>query len=132
MSESGLRYIDPPVADDRIIAYEITGSLTTEDMTGILDRIELVTGHGKKARLCQIMDGFDGFEIGVVIEKFKRMGTLWHGIERYAVVSDSKAYRFAVEKIADAVTPMDLKAFEPDQREEAFAWLLADDDAEPA
>ena len=123
MSETGVRFIDPPMPNDRIVAIEVVGTVTREEMQQVLARIETIVERGEKALLYQELAGFDGVEWGALVEKTKSMDTLWKGVERIAVVSKSKAYRFGVDKITDALTPMDMKSFEPQERDAAFAWL---------
>ena len=126
MSEPAIIYIAPPVPDERVIAYRLVGSVRTEEMKELMARIAAVVENGHKVRLYQELAGFDGFEFGVLVEKIKASKTLWGGIEKIAVVSGSKAYRFGVGKIADPLTPMDMHAFKPEEREAAFAWLQSD------
>ena len=71
------------------------------------------------------MAGYDGFEPGVAKEKLSHMGTLWTGIERVAYIVD-EGWLSGWIGLVDAVTPMHLRAFTPDQSEVAKAWLLGD------
>lgn len=123
MSESGIRYIEPPTPDERVIAYEIVGHVTVEDMREITERVERVMGSGKKALLYQDMESRDGFEPGVVAEKLKHMKTLWKGIEKIAVLGDSRWLEIYIGA-ADVITPQQMKHFNTSEQKEAFAWLM--------
>jgi len=125
MSESAVRFIDPPVADDRIVAVEMHGQFTAEDMKAVAARIEAVVGRGQKALLYNDMSGYEGFDLGALAEKFKHMRTLWTGIEKYAVIGDKRWVEVYI-KIADPLTPQQLRHFSSDEKEEAFAWLTAE------
>ena len=132
MSESGLRYVDAPTDDPRVIAFEIVGKVTEQDMKDILARIEAVVERGEKALVFEAVVDLGGVEFMAIWEKIKSMGTLWKGIERAAVLADSKLLRSFADGFADAVTPMDISAFELSQRDDAWAWLLgppSDDEA---
>jgi hypothetical protein len=129
MSEPGIRYITPTVSDDRVIAFEIVGTVTEDEMQAFIEKLEAIVARGGKALIYEELAGFDGVEFGAILKKLKNMGTLWNGIERVAFVSKSSAARFGVDKITDLITPMDMKSFEPGEREAAFAWLVADSDA---
>ncbi len=127
MTDAGLHPIELPTDDERVLGYEIRGKVTEDAMKGFLARLESLRENGIGARLFVLATDIDGFELGVALEKMKHMGLIWKGIERYALLSDSSMYRSFASGFVNALTPMDLKAFELDQREEALAWLLSDD-----
>jgi len=124
MSDSGLRFIETPVEDDRIIAYEIDGHFSVEDMRAFNDRIEAFAAAGKKARLYQDMTGSDGFDIEVVAEKLRNMGTIWRTVERIAVIDDSRWMEVYIG-IVDHLTPQQMRHFSPDEKDAAFEWLTS-------
>lgn len=129
MSETGMQFIQPPTPHDRIVAVKIVGTVTIEEMRAFIARVQAIYDRGEKALVYQELASFDGIEWGVLVAKMKAMGTLWKGIARIAVVSESRAYRFGVEKITDHLTPMDMRSFDPVDRDMAFAWLLGQADA---
>ena len=122
MSESGLRFIDPPQPHDRIIAAEISGHFTADDMRTYMERIEAIVARGDKALIYQDMLDYDGVDVAAIAEKFKHLGTLWRGIEKAAVVGDRRWLEIYVG-LADHLTPQALKYFPADEKAEAFAWL---------
>ena len=125
MSSSTVQFIDPPVANDRLVAVEMHGQFTAEDMKAVAERIEAVVGLGKKALVYNNMTDYEGFELGVISEKFKHMRTLWSGIDKYAVVGDKRWVEIYL-KIADPLTPPQLRHFSSDEKDAAFAWLIAE------
>jgi len=122
MSEPGYRFIDPPEPDDRIVAYEIHGHFSADDMRGLMDRLEEVMETHGKLRLYQDVTDYRGFELAAVREKWKHLGKLWHGIEKVAVVGDSRWMEIYIG-IVDPVTPQQLKYFPAGEKDAAFAWL---------
>jgi hypothetical protein len=93
-------------------------------MAEFIARLEQVTADGGRARVFVDMVSYDGSELGVVREKLSHMGTLWGGLERVAYVVD-RGWMSGWIGLVDAVTPMHLRAFGPDEAEEAKAWLLS-------
>jgi len=122
MSEPGIRYIEPPEPDDRLIAIELEGHFSVDDMKSFLDHLEKVNADGKKARVFEDIRGFDGFDFAVVTEKFKSMGKILKGIEKVAIVGDKRWIELYI-KAVDPVTKASMKHFQPEERDEAFAWL---------
>jgi hypothetical protein len=39
MSDSGIHFIDPPVPNERLLAYEISGDFTGDDMRTFVERL---------------------------------------------------------------------------------------------
>ena len=124
MTESGIRFIEPPEANDRVVAVEVTGELTAEDMTTMIDRIQAIVDRGEKALLYVDMHGYDGWEFGVATEKLKHMGMLWRAFDRYAIVGADRWVDVWV-KIVDPLTPQQIRSFAPESADDAWGWLLA-------
>ena len=124
MSESGMRFIDPPQPDDRVVAAEIHGQMTAEDMKALVERLQAIVDRGEKALLFVDMKDYEGFELGVVSEKLKHIGMLWKALDKYAVVGDKRGMEIWI-KIVDPLTHQEIKHFHPDKTDEAWAWLLA-------
>jgi hypothetical protein len=47
MRESGIRFIDPPEPNDRILAYELSGDFTRDDMRSFVERLEKIAVVGE-------------------------------------------------------------------------------------
>ena len=41
MGDSGIRFIEPPQPNERVLAYELSGNFTAEDMRAFLERLEV-------------------------------------------------------------------------------------------
>ena len=123
MTESGIQFIEPPVSHDRLIAFELAGHFTVDDMHAFMDRLASITTRGQKALLYQDMRGYDGVDLEAVTEKLKNMGTLWKGIEKVAIVGDKRWLEIYIG-VVDHLTPQELRHFSPDEKDEAFRWLV--------
>ena len=122
MSEPGYRLIDPPTPNDKIVAYELHGHFSADDMRGLLTHLESEMAARGKLRLYQDVSGYEGVELKAIGEKFKHMGKLWSGIEKVAVVGDQRWMEMWVG-IVDPITPQQLKYFSVEEKDAAFAWL---------
>ena len=124
MTESGMHFIDSPEPNDRVVAVEISGELTAEDMRSLTDRFQSVVDRGEKVLLFVDMRGYKGWELGVATEKLKNIGMLWKAFERYAIVGDKRWMEIWVT-IIDPLTPQEISHFTPEQTHDAWEWLLA-------
>ena len=117
-----------PESTDTCIGFKISGEVTAEDYDTLLPKLDAaITAHGKINLLVVLEDyeGFDGIEAAKADFQF---GThQYRQVEKAAFVSDVKWMRRMV-KIMDPITRrVEEKTFEPDQMEEAWAWVLGDD-----
>ncbi len=124
MSESSVRFIEPPQPDDRVVAAEIDGQMTAEDMKALVERLQAIVDRGEKALLYIDMKDYEGLELGVVSEKLKHIGMLWKALDKYAIVGDTRWMEIWI-KIVDPITPQQIRHFYPDKTDEAWSWLLA-------
>ena len=53
MSETGMRFIQPPTPDDRIVAARIVGTATPEEMRTFITRVQAIHDRGEKALVYQ-------------------------------------------------------------------------------
>lgn len=123
MNESGMRFIDPPKPDDRVVAAEIDGQMTAEGMKALIERLQSIVDRGEKALLYIDMQNYEGFEFGVISEKLKHMGMLWKALDKYAIVGASRWMEIWI-KIVDSLTHQQIKHFSADKTDEGWAWLL--------
>jgi len=119
----GIEYLDLGSDDPSVIGLKASGTITADAMVALIDRLESVQASGHKARMYLDLTEYKSSELSVVKEKFAHMGTFWTGIERCAYVVD-KGWMSTAIGLIDAVTPMHLRAFDPDQDAEARAWVL--------
>lgn len=123
MSDSSMRFIEPPQPNDRVVAAEIDGQMTAEDMKAMVERLQAIVERGEKALLYVDMKDYEGFELGVVSEKLKHIAMLWKALDKYAIVGDKRWMETWI-KIVDPLTQQEIRHFYPDKADEAWAWLL--------
>lgn len=129
MSDSRMRFIEPPQPNDRVVAAELAGQMTAEDMKAMVERLQVIVDRGEKALLFIDMKDYEGFELGVIGEKLKHIGMLWSALEKYAVVGDKRWMETWI-KIVDPLTDQEIRHFYPDKTDEAWAWLLGSESGE--
>jgi hypothetical protein len=82
MSESGIRFIDPPEPNERLLAYELSGDFTGDDMRTFVERLEKIANSGQKALLYQDMVDRGSFDFETIKVKIKNLGTIWRSVEK--------------------------------------------------
>ena len=124
MSGSGIRFIDPPEPNERLLAYEISGDFTGDDMRTFVERLEKIANSGKKALLYQDMVDRGSFDFETIKVKLQNLGTIWRSVEKIAIVGDARWLEVYIS-ILDHLTPHQMKYFERSEKDEAFAWLTS-------
>ncbi len=116
-----------PESTGACIGFKISGEITAADYDALLPKLdEAIAAHGKINLLVLVEDfDFSGFEAA---KKDFQFGThQYRQVEKAAFVSDKKWLEWAI-KIMDPLTRRtDEKIFEPEQLEDAWAWILAED-----
>jgi len=124
MSESAIRFIEPPVPNDRVLAYEISGDFTGDDMRTFIERLEEIASTGEKALLYQDIVDRGSFDLETIKVKIRNLGMIWRSVEKIAVVGDARWLEIYIG-VMDHLTPQHMKYFERSQKDEAFAWLTS-------
>ena len=57
---SSMRFIEPPQPNDRVVAVEVNGRLTAEDMVALVQRLQSIVDRGEKALLYVDMEKYEG------------------------------------------------------------------------
>ena len=122
MSESAIRFIDPPVPSERLLAYEISGDFTGDDMRAFVERLDKIANSGQKALLYQDMVDRGSFDFETIKIKIQNLGTIWRSVEKIAIVGDARWLEIYIS-LVDHLTPQQMKYFERTEKVEAFAWL---------
>ena len=126
---SHMHFIEPPQPNDRVVAAEIDGRVTAEDMGALVSRLQPIVDRGEKALLYIDMEKYEGFDLGAMTEKLKNIGMLWRALDKYAVVGDKRWMEIWI-KVVDPLSHQQIKHFYPDKTDEAWAWLLASETSE--
>ncbi len=122
MSESGIRFIDPPEPNERLLAYELSGDFTGDDMRSFIERLEKIANSGQKALLFQDMVDRGSFDFETIKLKIQNLGSIWRSVEKIAVVGETKWLEVYIG-LVDHLTPRQVKYFDSSEKHEAFAWL---------
>jgi len=117
-----------PESTEFCIGFKISGEVEADDYEKLLPKLDAaIAAHGKINLLVVMeeLEGFDGFEAAKADFRF---GThQYHQVEKAAFVSDKKWLERMI-KIMDPFTRRtEEKIFEPEQLDEAWAWILGDD-----
>ena len=124
MSESGLRFIDPPEPNERLLAYELSGDFTGDDMRTFVERLEKIANSGQKALLYQGIVDRGSFDFETIKVKIQNLGTIWRSVEKIAIVGDARWLEIYIS-LVDHLTPQQMKYFDHAEKDEAFAWLTS-------
>ena len=122
MSQSGIRFIDPPQPNERVLAYELSGDFTGDDMRTFVERLEKIAESGHKALLYQDLVDRGSFDFETIKVKIQNLGTIWRSVEKIAIVGDERWLEIYIG-IVDHLTPQQMKYFARSEKDAAFAWL---------
>ncbi len=119
----GFRFLDFDDEAAGILAYSVDGGEISEaDAAPIWQRFEAAKAAGKKIRIYAEMSAIPSVSGGLIVEKFKHLGSILTSLERMAVVGDA-GWMGIYAKIVDPITKFDVRHFTLEQRAEAIAWL---------
>lgn len=126
MSEAkkyGLKILDIDNEEQGILAYSVDGGNISEDVADVIwQRFDDAKASGKKIRIYAEMLALPKTSAGVVIDKLKRLGTIFSTMERMTIVGDA-GWMEVYAKIVDPITKFDIKHFTVEQKEDAISWL---------
>ncbi|OYW87180.1 MAG: STAS/SEC14 domain-containing protein [Sphingobium sp. 32-64-5] len=112
-------------ADD-VIAIKVTDKVTGSDLDAVMDRLDGAMARHDKVHIFVETYGIDGIELAGLPSYVARAMPLFGKLGRFgrvAVVADQAWVRIGT-RIESALLPfISYKVFEPDQRDEALAWV---------
>ena len=117
-----------PESTDTCIGFKISGEINTEDYDTLLPKLdEAIAAHGH-INLLVLMEDFEGYDgIDAAKADFQFGTHQYRQVEKAAFVSDKKWLERMVKIMAPFTRRTKEKNFEPDQIEEAWAWVLGED-----
>jgi hypothetical protein len=116
-----------PESTDTCIGFKISGEVNAEDYDTLLPKLdEAIAAHGH-INLLVLMEDFEGYDgIDAAKADFQFGTHQYRQVKKAAFVSDKK-WLERVVKIMDPFTRRTKeKNFEPQQLEEAWAWVLGE------
>lgn len=116
-----------PTTKDEVLAFEIDGVMSSEEMPGVIKKLEDYLAEHDKVRLLNRMTHFGGFDpsifmqSGLVSMKLSAM----EKVERYAIVGAPKWMCKVIDAMNPAFPDIDMQTFPADREVDAWAWLEA-------
>jgi len=114
-----------PESEGHVLGVEITGKVTLDEEKQLLGIIDgLVAEHGKVSALV-VLGEKAGWGIEAGIEDLKWIMTHMKRIDRIAIVSDSKVWKWLVNLDSPFAKLVGIgeKHFKPAELAEAWAWI---------
>ena len=103
--------------------YSIDGGDIPEDASSIIwQRFDDAKAKGTTVRVYAEMSVLPKVSGKLVMEKLKRLGTIFSTVDRMAIVGDA-GWMDIYAKIVDPFTKFEVKHFPVDQKEAAVAWI---------
>lgn len=118
----GLKILEIDNAETGILAYSLdSGEISEEASSTIWQRFDDAKSKGEKIRIYAEMSALPKVSGKLVMEKLKRLGTIFSTVDRMAIVGDA-GWMEVYAKIVDPITKFEVKHFTLDQKE-AIAWM---------
>jgi hypothetical protein len=112
---------------DDVIAIEMTGTITGEDLDAVMDRLDSLMAKHDKVHFFVETRGIDGLQISAMPHHMGRALPLFGKLGRFgrvAVVAD-QAWMRGASRFESAILPgVSYRVYEPKEREEALSWAL--------
>jgi hypothetical protein len=116
---------------DDVIAIEMTGTITGEDLDAVMDRLDSLMAKHDKVHFFVETRGIDGLQISAMPHHMGRALPLFGKLGRFgrvAVVAD-QAWMRGASRFESAILPgVSYRVYEPKEREEALSWALGKED----
>ena len=112
---------------DDVLAVEISGTITGEDLDAIMDRTDKIMAEHDKIHVYCETHGINGLQLSAMPHHMGRAFPLFGKLDRFgrvAVVAD-QAWMRAGTRLESAMLPnISYRVYEPEEREEALEWAL--------
>lgn len=119
-----LEFIGSP---EDVLALKISGSIKGADLDPIMDKLDAVMAVHDKVHVFVETQGISGLELASLPHYFSRALPLFGKLRsfgRVAVVADQAWVRVGTQ-IESAMLPfMSYRTYEPEERDEALAWVF--------
>ena len=119
-----LEFIGSP---EDVLALKISGSIKGADLDLIMDKLDAVMAAHDKVHIFVETQGISGLELASLPHYFSRALPLFGKLRsfgRVAVVADQAWVRVGTQ-IESAMLPfMSYRTYEPEERDEALAWVF--------
>lgn len=127
-----LEFIASP---EDVIALKISGAIKSQELDAIMDRLDALMGRHDKVHVFVETRGIEGLELSSLPHYFSRAFPLFGKLRsfgRVAVVADQAWIRVGT-RIESAMLPfIDYRVYEPNERDDALAWVFTGSEEEVA
>jgi hypothetical protein len=120
-----LKFLKSP---DGVLAIEITGTITGEDLDAIMDRTEALLAKHDKIHVYVETHGVSGLQLSALPHHVSRAFPLFGKLDRFgrvAVVSDQTWMRVGTRLESAMLPNISYRVCQPRERDEALAWVEA-------
>ena len=117
-----IRYSTEPSSS--VVEIIVAGKVTDADLRASLERLRDDLDHNPKSRIIEVIEHFTGIEPAALWTDVKLGVPLAQKVDRVAVVADQSWIRAATH-LGRFFTKADLKAFGPDEIDQARSWINA-------
>jgi hypothetical protein len=112
---------------DDVLAVELHGTITGEDLDAIMDRTDAILANHDKIHVYCETNGVEGIQLSAMPHHMSRAFPLFGKLDRFgrvAVVADQGWMRVG-SRLESAMLPnISYRVCKPDERDEALAWAL--------
>lgn len=113
-------------APDHVGAYRLSGTLVEDDVDTIIADVEARLKRHEKVGLLADMTGFSDLGLRAVVKDIRySLGKIgeWKRFPKEAVITDRPWLATLIGCTAPLIPFVRVKAFKPDKRAEALAWV---------
>ena len=123
---SAIRFL--PTSKANVLAIEVDGVVTSEEMPDVLKRLEDFFAAHDKVRLLNRMKHFGGFDSSILMQSslISMKLSAMKKLERYAIVGAPSWMCKVIGVMNPLFTDVDMQTFAADQEDAAWAWLEAE------
>ncbi|WP_417520983.1 STAS/SEC14 domain-containing protein [Marinobacter sp.] len=113
---------------DNVLAFEIDGVMSSEEMPGVIKKMEDFLAGQNKVRLLNRIKHFGGFDPSILMQSglFSMKLSAMEKVERYAIVGAPSWMRKIVDTMNPLFPDIDMRTFTVAMEENAWAWLEAE------
>ena len=112
---------------DDVLAVELSGTITGEDLDAIMDRTDAIMAKHDKIHVYCETHGIEGLQLSAMPHHMGRAFPLFGKLDRFgrvAVVADQAWMRFS-SRLESAMLPnISYPVCEPAERDEALDWAM--------
>ena len=112
---------------DDVLALEISGTITGEDLDAIMDRTEAIMARHDKIHVFVETRDIEGMQLSALPHHMSRAFPLFSKLDRFgrvAVVSDQAWMRVGTRLESAFLPNISYRVCKPEERDEALQWAL--------